>query len=381
MKNKPLFTVLLGVLISFFVVGAVAGVVYAVQWWNTPLSPSVDGSTLPTQDIDLDISTITPRPTTDPARENPSPTPTETPAPTETRLPTYTPSPTVVDQPDPLCGGPATMTILVTGVNSTHYVYGLSDAIRIVRVDFMRGEVTVLPLPRDLWVDIPVSIPGKTQDITPGKLNQGYYYGSPNLFYYRGEDQSPGLLAETLEYNFDLKVDRYLSVNTQVFRKMVDEIGGITVTLPRNVYGHHLDEPVLYMKAGTHHLNGKQAEMIARHRKLIGDFGRMKNQTLLLKAFMRELLSPQGLKELPGLIDIYRENVLMNFTPNEISKLLCLAARMDMEEDVTFADFPKRLIDSARIYDEVLNYDASTLVYDRNEMRTFFAEFQAGVWP
>jgi hypothetical protein len=40
----------------------------------------------------------------------------------------------------------------VTGVESKNYIYGLSDAIREVRVDFVYGKVTVLPLPRDMYV-------------------------------------------------------------------------------------------------------------------------------------------------------------------------------------------------------------------------------------
>jgi LCP family protein required for cell wall assembly len=230
-------------------------------------------------------------------------------------------------------------------------------------------------------VEIPVSIPGATEGITMGKLNQAYFYGSPGMGYYLGGDQSPGLLAKTLQHNFNVRVDRYFSVNTRIFRKMVNQIGGITVTLPNNVYRHYFGEPVLYLKAGTHYLTGKQAEMVSRHRTLIGDFGRMNNQTILLKAFVRELLTPQGIKELPALIEIYREDVLMDFSPNEISKLLCLAARIDLQEDVTFLTFPKDIVTEGKLYDPVHEYDAYALTYDLEEVRVLLAKFQLGVWP
>jgi LCP family protein required for cell wall assembly len=273
------------------------------------------------------------------------------------------------------------MIIQVTGVNAADYNMGLGDAIRIVRVDFIHGKVDVLPLPRDLWVDVPVSLPGRTEGITPGKLSQAYYYGSPGTIYYDGEDQSPGLLAKTLRLNFGLEVDHYLSVNTKIFRKIVDQIGGLEVTLPRDVYGHHKGERYVYLEAGTHDLDGEQVEMVARLRTWIGDFGRLKNQSILLKALAKKLLSPQGLKELPGLIDIYQEDVLMSFTPNQISKLICLASEIDWEEDITFVPFPEDMVEGDRVYDEAHDYNASVLLGDRNELRTLLLSFQVGIWP
>jgi len=373
MKNFLRSPFTIGILMSFLLVGIIAGAVFVLNWWNTPLGPALDFSTHTPAGEDLQVTqeTITPDPTQS----------LTTPTPTPTLLPTYTPSPTVIPKPQAMCGGPDTFTFLVTGVDAGNYVYGLSDAIRVVRVDFIKGKIVVLPLPRDLWVDIPVSIPGATRNITPGKLNQAYFYGSPGMGYYDGEDQSPGLLAKTLKSNFNLEMDRYFSVNTRIFRQMVNQIGGITVTLPDTVYRHYFGDPRVYMKAGTHHLNGKEAEMVARHRTVIGDFGRMKNQTILLKAFVRKLLTPSGLKELPELIDIYEENVLMDFTPNEISKLLCLASKIDLQEDVTFLTFPKDMVSEGRMYDEVQQYNAYALTYDRNELYSLLAAFQAGFWP
>src|SRR5262245_8182851 len=66
-------------------------------------------------------------------------------------LPTDTPA------PQPLCGGPEVMNILAIGSDArgNHYLYGLADVIRLVRVDFVNGRVTILEVPRDLWVKIP----------------------------------------------------------------------------------------------------------------------------------------------------------------------------------------------------------------------------------
>ena len=368
LKQRPL---MLGLLISIVIAVPVLGGLLIYDWWITPLGPPLGSS----ETVLVDQETL----------QASGSTPTEnaqkTISSTETAAPTTTPFPTRTPVPPAMCGGPDKLTILVTGVDSGNYIYGLSDAIRIVWVDFVNGKITVLPLPRDLWVDIPVSIPGVTRDITPGKLNQAYFYGSPGMGYYREEDQSPGLLAKTLQLNFNLIVGQYFSVNTRIFRQMVDQIGGIDVTLTRNVYRHHFDEPVLYLKAGEYHLSGKQAEMVARHRTLIGDFGRMNNQTVLLKAFVKKLLSPQGIKELPELIEIYQDNVLMDFSPSDISKLICLTSKIDLVEDVTFVSFPRDLVTEGKIYDKVHDYDAYALTYDVNEIRLLLAKLRLGFWP
>jgi len=301
----------------------------------------------------------------------------------ETKTPTETAnvSPTATIPPDTICDGPETMFVQVTGVEGISYLYGLSDAIRVVRIDFLNGKITILHLPRDLYVSIPIAIPGITESVTFGKLNQAYFYGSPGMGYYHGEGQAPGLLAQTIEENFNLKIDNYISVNTRIFQMMVDAIGGIDVYLPDNVYGHHYQEPVLYMKAGIHHLDGKQAEMVARHRTIIGDFGRVNNQTILIKAFIRNLITPEGLTSIPDLIDIYRETVLMDFTPDEISTILCLLSKIDNKEDITFLGFPQDLLEEKRVYDEVQKHNVYVLDPDLNAVVEFLDKFQKGILP
>ena len=352
-----------------------------LRWWNTPLGTELALATgTPPRKTSPPPPPETLIPGTQQAESEVSSSGRETPA-AETPTPTPTPAAETARTPEPMCGGPDTLYLLVTGVDSGNYIYGLSDAIRIIRVDFVEGKVTVLPLPRDLYVSISVQVPGLDQSYVQGKLNQAYFYGSPGMGYYDQPDGGPGLLARTLGENFNLRVDRYLSVNTRIFRRMVEEVGGVNVYLPENVYGHHFNEPVLYLEAGQHHLTGKQAEMVARHRTLIGDFGRVKNQTILLKAFVRKLLTPQGIKEVPALIDIYREDVLMDFTPNQISKLLCLAGKIDLGEDITFLNFPQEILTEGRVYAEANQAEVYALTYDQEQVRQLLADFQAGDWP
>jgi LCP family protein required for cell wall assembly len=353
------------------------GLASFLEWWNTPLGQELaavtrtPGKKTPLPPPAETLIRGTPE-IVEPTGTADSP---ESAALTPAAVGTETPS------PDTICGGPDTLYLLVTGVDSGNYIYGLSDAVRIIRVDFVNGRITVLPLPRDLYVSIPVAVTGLDKNHVYGKLNQAYFYGSPGMGYYDHPDGGPGLLARSVGENFNLRVDNYLSVNTKIFRRMVDEVGGVDVYLPENVYGHHFQEPVLYLEAGNHHLDGKQAEMVARHRTLIGDFGRVKNQTILFKAFIRSLLTPEGLQAVPDLIEIYQNSVLMDLTPNEISKLICLVSRIDRQEDIIFTEFPRDFLQEKRVYDEVQQGEMYVLIPDHEAVVGLLADFQAGRWP
>jgi len=134
---------------------------------------------------------------------------------------------------DPVCGDTKIMYLLAAGVDSTdpEYLYGLSDVIRVIRIDFVTPKVTVLTLPRDLEVQIPDLIPSVQDEIYNAKLNQAYFYGGPGMGFYEGPGGGPGLLARTIAYNYDLYVDHYVAINMVAFEKIVNAIGGVDITL------------------------------------------------------------------------------------------------------------------------------------------------------
>ena len=142
---------------------------------------------------------------------------------------------TATSTPQPLCGGPSTMNILAIGSDSrgNHYLYGLADVIRLVRVDFVNARVNILEVPRDLWVEIPGI--SDHYGITEGKLNQAYLYGNKGFGYYDGPGEGPGLLARTLNLNFGAQPDHYIAVNMVTFENIVNAVGGIDVYLPYEI--------------------------------------------------------------------------------------------------------------------------------------------------
>ncbi|MDP8286383.1 MAG: LCP family protein, partial [Candidatus Electryonea clarkiae] len=285
-----------------------------------------------------------------------------------------TPSPTE----EPVCGAPPTLHILVSGVASSSYLYGLADAIRVARIDFQTKEVSVLAFPRDLWVEIPGL---ESRGIEVGKLNQAYFYGTEGMGYFSGTGYGSGLLAETLMLNYGYRVDRYLAVNLNSFRMIIDTLGGIDVYLGQDVYKKVNEQPELFLSAGSHHLNGKEAEILARQRINIGDFGRINNQTVILKAVAVKMLSPSGISALPALIEQLRFNVQTDLSPADISQLICLGGMLDFGEDINFITLPDSLMVEDMIYDPTRGVNTAVLVGDNEKISELLMEFQQRNWP
>lgn len=317
------------------------------------------------------------------------PTATRT-RPTRTSLPdaneavvsvfTETPQATATSTPQPLCGGPSTMNLLAIGSDArgNHYLYGLADVIRLVRVDFVNGRVTILEIPRDLWVDIP-EISGH-YGITQGKLNQAYLYGNKGLGYYDGPGEGPGLLARTLDLNLGARPDHYLAVNMKTFENIVDAVGGIDVFLPNEISVRSPSNPKGFaIPEGKHHIDGETALWIARIREY-HTFGRAENQNIVLCALRKKVLSPAIVPAIPELVTTFQRYVQTDLSPEQINQLACLATHMN-GGDVVFAGFPIEMFKSVKQFDPQLNDTTSILEADRDVLRDYIQRFQQGTWP
>jgi LCP family protein required for cell wall assembly len=289
-----------------------------------------------------------------------------------------TPSPSATTTPAPFCGGPPTLILILIGTDSRsdNYTAGLADSIRLVRVDFVDPGIMVLPFQRDLYVEIP----GLAEHgITHGKLNQGYTYGAPAFGYFNAPNQGLGLMALTMEHNFGVHVDNGIVINMQSFVRIVDTLGGIDIYLPYTIDGRvqGSKDPDLYFQAGDHHLDGRQAQILARLRPN-GDIERTNIQTIILQALAARLLSPTILPRLPELANTFQNSVFTDLDPAKIAQLICLASMLDSEK-IQYVNFPEELFQGTRIQDPVLG---NTFVWDVDfdVLRGYVASFVDGNW-
>ena len=250
---------------------------------------------------------------------------------------------------DPVCGDTKIMYLLAAGIDSTdpEYLYGLSDVIRVIRIDFVTPKVTVLTLPRDLEVQIPDLIPSVKDEIYNAKLNQAYFYGGPGMGFYEGPGGGPGLLARTIAYNYDLYVDHYIAINMVAFEKIVNAVGGVDITLGEPVdcrpEGAEAIDPNNqlpdYFGVGVNHMDGEKALTFVRCRARYGDIVRSEHQSMVLMAIIDKLTSPSVVTSLPELVSTMLDDVQTDLSMAQIQQLTCLLPQLE-DDQIQFVRFP-----------------------------------------
>ncbi|MDX3246762.1 LCP family protein [Streptomyces sp. ME18-1-4] len=155
-----------------------------------------------------------------------------------------------------------------------------SDTAMVVHIDAGRTSATVVSIPRDTLVtrpSCPLADGGSTGVAYGAMFNTAYSVGGPVC------------AVETVESITDVRMDHYIEVDFSGFAKLVDALGGVTVTTDADIDD---DDSHLHLKAGTHHLNGARALALARTRHGIGDgsdLGRIGLQQKLVKALLEQI--------------------------------------------------------------------------------------------
>ncbi|MGX4690346.1 LCP family protein [Streptomyces sp. JNUCC 63] len=157
-----------------------------------------------------------------------------------------------------------------------------SDTAMVVHIDAGRSSATVVSIPRDTLVtrpSCPLASGGSTAAAYSAMFNSAYSVGGPVC------------AVKTAESLTDVRMDHYVEIDFSGFAKLVDALGGVTVTTEQDIDD---DKSHLHLEAGTHHLDGTQALALARTRHGIGDgsdLGRIGLQQMLIRAMLEEITS------------------------------------------------------------------------------------------
>ncbi|WP_416966291.1 LCP family protein [Streptomyces sp. Agncl-13] len=155
-----------------------------------------------------------------------------------------------------------------------------SDTAMVVHIDAGRKKATIVSIPRDTLVtrpSCPLSSGGSTSVAYNAMFNTAYSVGGPVC------------AVKTVESITDVRMDHYIEIDFAGFAKLVNALGGVTVTTTQDIDD---DDSHLHLKKGTHHLNGTQALALARTRHGIGDgsdLGRIGLQQMLVKALLTQI--------------------------------------------------------------------------------------------
>jgi LCP family protein required for cell wall assembly len=167
----------------------------------------------------------------------------------------------------------------------------LSQTMIVVSIDPSKHQVTLLSIPRDLWVEIPG-------------------HGSAKIDLAYAEGGAPVARA-TVEQTFKIPIHYYAWIGLNGLVAVVDRLGGIDVDVlhpvlddnyPNDFSSSGYGTERVYLAAGPQHLDGRHALQYvrSRHGDLLSDFGRSIRQQQLLLAMEQKMAGINMVEALPS---------------------------------------------------------------------------------
>lgn len=192
--------------------------------------------------------------------------------------------------------------------------YGNSDSMIIVTLNKETKKIHLTSLMRAMYIIMP-----EGSGHTDGMLNWAYAWGGPEL------------LMQTIENNFKVHIDHYITVDFSSFEQVVDAVGGVPITLTSAEANYINSDSGSTCYEGTQYLTGKEALAYARCRKLDNDFKRTHRQRDVIEALIRSVggLSISQLNDLA--------NVLLPALSTDMSNSEILAELVNVPE---YASYP-----------------------------------------
>ena len=171
-----------------------------------------------------------------------------------------------------------------------------SDTIMLVRADPETKSVSMLSLPRDLYV--PIHCPGKAT--FSARINGAY-----------SECGTKGTL-ETVRKLTGVPINYLITVNFRGFRQLVDAVGGIWMDVDRRYFNDQSGDfgyATINLFPGYQKLGGYQALDYVRYRHTDSDLYRLARQQLFVHAFKNQIKANTGPLDLPRVVKTITENV------------------------------------------------------------------------
>lgn len=174
-----------------------------------------------------------------------------------------------------------------------HQGQNLADSIIVASIRPKDGDVAMLSIPRDLYVQVP----------------NEEYFTKINAVHAHGESQrkngGPELLQQKIEEVTGQPIHYYARVDFTAFKSIVDAIGGVNITIENSFtdYWHKISFP-----AGTEKMNGERALAYVRARYVEGseggDFKRAARQQQVLLAIREKVFSVNTALDFKAVNDI-----------------------------------------------------------------------------
>lgn len=189
--------------------------------------------------------------------------------------------------------------ILLLGVDGDANSTSRSDSMILLSVDYAHAKIKLTSFLRDSWVEIPSK--GKK-----AKLNAACTYGGPQL------------VVDTIEYNFGVDIDHFVMVDFKMFTQIIDNLGGVDVEVTKKeaeFINRTTRQTVEYGESVN--LNGAEALVYCRIRKLDSDYMRTERQRKVITALI-EKAKTAGIAKLIGTVYDVFPLIQTDMSPGEI---------------------------------------------------------------
>ena len=235
------------------------------------------------------------------------------------------------------------------------------DVQMILSLNMDTGAIKLTSILRDSYVEI------------PGYKNSAKI----NVAYGRGGGE---LAMRTINHNFQMNIQYYVTINFYGLASIIDAIGGIDVDLtkieagaintylrkhpPRYDNTDGKSRVALKKQAGVQHLDGVQAVMYARLREIDNDFKRTERQRHLMELLLENVMQDMDMNKLLNLIQTTLPFVTCNMNLNTIFSLAMNVLQSDI---ISRAKNGEALMEQHRIpMDKTYSYktiNGSSVVY------------------
>jgi len=221
-----------------------------------------------------------------------------------------------------------------------------TDTIMVATLDPNGKTAGILSIPRDLLVTIRTSGGLLIQD----RINTAYFYGE----YYDHPGGGVALARETVENLLGIHIHYYALIDFEGFSKVVDSLGGVTVTLETPlVDNEYPDESCqdctmsIYIPDGRQHLDGEKALWYARSRHMDSDIGRMERQQQLMMAMRDRALQIGAIFRIPFFLRELGGAFKTDLSVSEMKRLADFSK--DLGDNVTRRELDYSYVEDANI--------------------------------
>lgn len=187
-------------------------------------------------------------------------------------------------------------------------------------------------LARASLISVPPDFMGYIPGYTMQRLYTAYALGGASL------------LTRSLEYNLGLKADHYAVFNLDSFSQLIDDLGGINVTVLENVRPYCPKIPT-----GTVLMDGDMAICYMRLRLDDDEYARNRRQQDVLRGVFLRLVEGGNLVQLPGLYNTYRSSIDSNLTLDFMNSSLPLALKLGDPNRIGYFEMSSKELDRWQI--------------------------------